>query len=99
METVQKNKVAIMTGISGNGRATALAFIRSQSCCVDWQENTRNEPHQTGGGSPILLNAMSQKCRCKSMVEKPLLRAIGLCFQQCGIEGILLPRLFRGELG
>ncbi len=94
METLFKNKVALVTGgTSGIGKATALAFAKKGATViiVDWIEN--NEILETikamGGYALFIKCDVSKVDEVKAMIEK-IIRTFGrldYAFNNAGIEG------------
>ena len=78
MEVSFKNKVALVTGgLSGIGRATAIAFARkgAKVVVVDWIENneTVNLIRELGGEAIFIKCDVSKIADVKVMVEKAII--------------------------
>jgi NAD(P)-dependent dehydrogenase (short-subunit alcohol dehydrogenase family) len=95
METIFKDKVAIVTGgTSGIGKATAIAFAEKGASVVivDWIENeeTLNLIKASGGEAIFIKCDVSKAIDVKAMVEKTIVAfgRIDYAFNNAGIEGI-----------
>jgi NAD(P)-dependent dehydrogenase (short-subunit alcohol dehydrogenase family) len=94
METIFKDKVALVTGgTSGIGRATAIAFAEkgAKVVVVDWIENeeTLNLIKASGGEAIFVKCDVSKATDVKAMVEKTIAAfgRLDYAFNNAGIEG------------
>lgn len=94
METIFKDKVALVTGgSSGIGKATAIAFAEKGASVVivDWIENeeTLNLIKACGGEAIFIKCDVSKATDVKAMVEKTIATfgRIDYAFNNAGIEG------------
>ncbi|MFM2367845.1 MAG: hypothetical protein RL619_141 [Bacteroidota bacterium] len=95
METIFKNKVAIVTGgSSGIGKATALVFAKkgAKVVVVDWVENkeTVNFIKEMGGEAIFIKCDVSKTADVKAMVAETIATfgRLDYAFNNAGIEGI-----------
>jgi NAD(P)-dependent dehydrogenase (short-subunit alcohol dehydrogenase family) len=98
METIFKNKVAIVTGgTSGIGRATAIAFAKkgAKVAVVDWIESneTVNLIKDLGGEAIFIKCDVSKTTDVKAMVEKTIAAfgRLDYAYNNAGIEGASAP--------
>ncbi|MFV5701991.1 SDR family oxidoreductase [Flavobacterium sp. XS2P12] len=98
METIFKNKVAIVTGgTSGIGRATAIAFAKkgAKVAVVDWIESneTVNLIKDLGGEAIFIKCDVSKTTDVKAMVEKTIAAfgRLDYAYNNAGIEGVSAP--------
>lgn len=98
METIFKNKVAIVTGgTSGIGRATAIAFAKkgAKVAVVDWIESneTVNLIKDLGGEALFIKCDVSKTADVKAMVEKTIAAfgRLDYAYNNAGIEGASAP--------
>ena len=95
MEVSFKNKVALVTGgLSGIGRATAIAFARkgAKVVVVDWIENNETVDliRELGGEAIFIKCDVSKIADVKVMVEKANIEfgRLDYAFNNAGTEGI-----------
>lgn len=94
MEATFKNKVALVTGgVSGIGKATALAFAKkgAKVIVVDWAEDPDilNQIKALGGYAIYIKCDVSKTEEVKAMVEKIVTTfgRLDFAFNNAGIEG------------
>ena len=95
MDSIYKNKVALVTGASsGIGKATAIAFAKkgAKVIVVDWIDGneTLNLVKELGSDAIFIKCDVSKNTDVKAMVEKTIAQfgQIDYAFNNAGIEGI-----------
>jgi len=98
METIFKNKTALVTGgSSGIGKATALAFAKrgAKVMIADRDENreTLQQIRDCGAEADFVKCDVSRAGDVKALVEKTIARfgGIDFAFNNAGVEGITAP--------
>lgn len=98
MESIFKNKVALVTGASfGIGRATALAFAKKGAKIVlaDWVDASETLAliKALGGEAIFVKTDISKSEEVKAMIEKTIATfgSLDFAFNNAGIEGISAP--------
>ena len=98
METIFKDKVALVTGGSfGIGRATALAFAKKGAKIViaDWAENdeTMDLIENLGGEAIFVKCDVSKNADVKALIEKTIATfgRLDFAYNNAGIEGTSAP--------
>lgn len=98
MESIFKNKVALVTGASfGIGRATALAFAKKGAKIVlaDWADASETLAliKALGGEAIFVKTDISKSEEVKAMIEKTIATfgSLDFAFNNAGIEGISAP--------
>lgn len=98
METIFKNKVALVTGGSfGIGRATSIAFAKKGAKVViaDWVEDneTLSTINESGGEAIFIKCDVSKTTEIKELIKKTIstFGRLNYAFNNAGIEGISAP--------